>query len=65
MADFDRRLAIKPDGVWSLYGRALVHQGPGVALLAQADLAAARKADPHIDEAVEKAGPPLAHAATP
>lgn len=65
MADFDRGLAIKPDGVWSLYGRGLVHQGLGEALLAQADLAAARKADPHIDEAIEKAGLPRAPAATP
>ena len=60
LADFDRGLAIKPDGVWSLYGRGLVHQALGDAVRAQADVAAARKADPHIDEAVAKAGLPAA-----
>ena len=62
LADFDRGLAMRPDGVWSLYGRSLAHQGLGDAVAAQADLATARAKDPHIDEAIRKAGMPLAPA---
>ena len=62
LADFDRGLAIKPDGAWSLYGRGLVRQGLGDAARAQADLAAARKVDPHIDAAIQRSGLPTAPA---
>jgi tetratricopeptide (TPR) repeat protein len=67
LADFDRGLALRPDGAWSLYGRGLAHQGLGDQALAQADLAAARRQDPHIDEAVRKTGLPSvpAPASTP
>ncbi len=65
LADFDRGLAIRPGGVWSLYGRGLVHLGLGDAVSSQADLAAARKADAHIDAEIRKAGLPSAPAATP
>ena len=62
LADFDRGLAIKPDGAWSLYGRGLVHQGLGDAPHAQADLAAARKLAPRIDADIQRAGLPVAPA---
>jgi tetratricopeptide (TPR) repeat protein/predicted aspartyl protease len=65
LADFDRGLAIRPDGVFSLYGRGLAHLGLGDAALAQADLAAARKKDPAIDEHIRKTGLPSAPAAAP
>jgi tetratricopeptide (TPR) repeat protein/predicted aspartyl protease len=65
LADFDRGLAIKPDGVWSLYGRGLTHMALGDTARAQADLAAARKADAHIDAQIKKAGLPSAPAPTP
>ncbi len=58
LADFDRGLAIKPDGAWSLYGRGLAHLGLGETAPAQADMAAARTADPLIDAQVGKAGLP-------
>ena len=63
LADFNRGLAVKADGVFSLYGRGLVHLALGEPTAAQADLAAARKARPDIDEAVRKAGLPQAPAA--
>ncbi len=65
LADFDRGLAVKPGGAWSLYGRGLVYQGLGDSVHAKADLDAARKADANIDAQVRKAGLPLAPAATP
>ncbi len=64
LADFDRGLAIKPDGAWSLYGRGLVHLGLGDAASAQADLAAARQKTSDIDDQVRKLGFPSAPAAT-
>ena len=65
LADFDRGLAIKPDGPWSLYGRGLVHLGLGDAARGQADLAAARKVDATIDKEVQDVGMPTAPAAKP
>ena len=65
LSDFNRGLAIKTDGASSLYGRALVHLSLGEASAAQADLAAARKADPKIDDSVRKSGLPVAPAAKP
>ena len=65
LADFDRGLAIKPKGVWSLYGRGLVHLGLGDTAHAQADLAAARTADADIDAEIRQARLPAAPAATP
>jgi tetratricopeptide (TPR) repeat protein len=65
LADFDRGLAIKPDGEWSLYGRGLARLGLGDAVHAEADLAAARKADPKVDEAIRKTGLPTAPAPAP
>ncbi len=65
LADFDRGLAIKPDGAWSLYGRGLVRLGLGDAPHAQADLAAARKLDAHIDADIQRTGLPVAPLATP
>ena len=65
LADFDRGLAVKPDGAWSLYGRGLVHLGLGDTARAHADLAAARAADAHIDEAIRKGGLPVAPEGTP
>ena len=65
LADFDRGLAIKPDGAWSLYGRGLVQLALGDAPRAQADLAAARKLDAHIDADIQRTGLPVAPLATP
>ena len=65
LADFDRGLAIHADGAWSLYGRGLVHLGLGDAPRGQADLAAARKLNPHIDADIQRAGLPTAPAAPP
>ena len=62
LSDFNRGLAIKADGASSLYGRGLVHLALGEASAAQADLAAARKADPDIDDSVRKSGLPQAPA---
>ena len=62
LPDFDRALAIRPAGVFSLYGRGLVHLALGEASAAQADLAAARKARPDIDDVIRKAGLPIAPA---
>jgi tetratricopeptide (TPR) repeat protein len=55
-ADFDIALAGKPTAPWSLYGRALARQRLGEAAAAQADLAAARQAEPKIDEKVKAIG---------
>ena len=55
-ADFDIALAGKPTAAWSLYGRALAHQRLGEAAAAQADLTAARQAEPEIDEKVTAIG---------
>ena len=65
LADFDRGLAIRADGAWSLYGRGLVHLGVGDSTRAQADLAAARKLNPHIDADIQRSGLPTAPAMTP
>ena len=62
LADFDRGLAIRPAGAFSLYGRGLVHLALGEASASQADLAAARKARPDVDDMIRKAGLPLAPA---
>ena len=61
-ADFDRSLAIRPEGAFSLYGRGLAHLGLNESALAQADLAQARKVDVTIDDRVKRAGLPLAPA---
>ncbi len=55
-ADFDRAIKIKPDAAWSLYGRGVARLRLGETSAAQADLAAARKAQPRIDELVKAAG---------
>jgi len=60
LADFDRALAIKDNIAFALYGRALAHQGLGDAAAAEADLAAARKVDPHVDAQARKRGLPVA-----
>jgi tetratricopeptide (TPR) repeat protein/predicted aspartyl protease len=62
LADFDRGLAIRADGAWSLYGRGLAHLGLGDAQRGQADLAAARKLNPHIDADIQRSGLPTAPA---
>ncbi len=58
LADFNRGLAVKPTGPWSLYGRAVAHFRLGAAAPGRDDLAAARKALPGIDDAVKLAGLP-------
>ena len=60
LADFNRGLAIKADGASSLYGRGLVHLALDEASAAQADLAAARKVQPDIDDSVRRSGLPRA-----
>ena len=55
-ADFDIAVTAKPPSAWSLYGRALAGLRQGETAAAQADLAAARQADPKIDEAVKFIG---------
>jgi tetratricopeptide (TPR) repeat protein/predicted aspartyl protease len=61
LADFDGVIAITPDAaVFSLYGRGLAHLALDETSAAQADLAAARKARPDIDDAIRKDGLPLA-----
>jgi tetratricopeptide (TPR) repeat protein len=65
LADFDRGLAKRPDGAWSLYGRGLVHLRLGQAALGHADLAEARQAQPDIDAAIKRAGLPPAPDAAP
>lgn len=59
-ADFDRSLAIRPAGAWSLYGRGLAHLHLGEAAPGQADLAQARKVEADIDARVKLAGLPQA-----
>jgi tetratricopeptide (TPR) repeat protein/predicted aspartyl protease len=60
VADFDRALALRPHGAWSLYGRGLAHLGLGETAQGEADLAAARKEQATIDADVGRAGLPLA-----
>jgi predicted aspartyl protease/Tfp pilus assembly protein PilF len=60
LADFDRGLAIRPAGAWSLYGRGLVHLGLGETAAGEADLAAARAADRRIDAEIGRSGLPRA-----
>ena len=60
LADFDQALAIKPGLAWPLYGRGQAHLGLGQTALAQADLAAARQAQPDIDAMVQRTGMPTA-----
>jgi len=60
LADFDRGLAIRPSGTWSLYGRGLAHLGLGETAAGEADLAAARAADHGIDTDVGRSGLPRA-----
>lgn len=55
-ADFDRALKVNPGSAWALYGRALARLRAGETALAQADLAAARAAEPRIDRKVKEAG---------
>jgi tetratricopeptide (TPR) repeat protein/predicted aspartyl protease len=62
LADFDRGLALRPTGSWSLYGRGLVHLRLGETVPGQADLASARKQEPDIDAAIRRAGLPVAPA---
>ena len=56
--EFDRAIAAKPDLAPSLYGRALVHQHLDEPAMADADLAAARKASPSIDADIARFGLP-------
>jgi hypothetical protein len=50
------RLGIEIRGAWSLYGRGLTRTRMGDAARGKLDLAAARKAHPDIDLAVQRAG---------
>jgi tetratricopeptide (TPR) repeat protein len=65
VADFDRALALQPDGAWTMYGRGLAHLGLGETALGQADLAAARRKQATIDADIGRAGLPLAPAPVP
>jgi len=65
VADFDRALALRPHGAWSMYGRGLAHLGLGETAQGQADLAAARKEQATIDADIGRAGLPLAPAPAP
>jgi tetratricopeptide (TPR) repeat protein len=58
--NFDRSIAIRPNGAWSLYGRGLVQLRLGQAALGQADLAEARQAEPDVDNAIKRVGLPSA-----
>ena len=64
-ADFDRSLAIRPGGAWSLYGRGLVQLGLGQMAPGQADLAAARKIESDIDARIKRAGLPAGQEPAP
>jgi tetratricopeptide (TPR) repeat protein len=55
-ADFDGALKLEPTEPFALYGRALIHTKRGNTAAAQADLAAARQAEPKIDEWVKNDG---------
>ena len=55
-ADFDRAIELRAANAWSLYGRGVANRRLGQAAAAQADLAAARKADAKIDGLVKAAG---------
>lgn len=56
LADFDRSVASRSTGAWSLYGRGLAKTYLGDVLQGDVDLAAARKVQPDIDVQVEHAG---------
>ena len=59
-ADFDRSLALRPEGALSLYGRGLARLRLDEAASGQADLAKARKAQADIDAWIKRAGLPQA-----
>ena len=50
IADYDKALGIRPDEPMSLFGRGLARIGAGDKVGGEADLAAARKLDPKVDE---------------
>ncbi|MFN3858534.1 MAG: DUF3857 domain-containing protein [Caulobacter sp.] len=50
IADYDKALGIRPDEPMSLFGRGLARIGAGDKAGGEADLAAARKLDPKVDE---------------
>ncbi len=56
LADFDRGLALRPDGTSSLYGRGIVRLHLGNQAAGEADLAAARKLKPAIDAEMKREG---------
>jgi hypothetical protein len=56
VADFDRALELRPGLAWTLFGRGLAKIRLGAEALGEADLDAARKAQPDIDLAVARAG---------
>ena len=56
LSDFDRSIEHQPEGAWSLYGRGLAKTRLGDAAQGEADLAAARKAQPDIDRTAARAG---------
>jgi tetratricopeptide (TPR) repeat protein len=62
IAAFDRSLALHPEGAWSLYGRGLARLTTNDPTRGVADLAAARRIDANIDQAVNAAGLPVAPA---
>ena len=64
-ADFDRSLAIRPNGAFSLYGRGLAEQRLGDAAAGQADLDAARKRSASIDADMARLGLDKAGASQP
>jgi tetratricopeptide (TPR) repeat protein len=65
LADFDRALALRPRGAWSMYGRGLARLALGDAAQGQADVAAARKEQASIDADIGRAGLPLAPVVAP
>jgi tetratricopeptide (TPR) repeat protein/predicted aspartyl protease len=56
VSDFDRSLELQPDGAWSLYGRGIARTRQGDAEQGRADIAAARKLLPAIDEQAGRHG---------
>jgi tetratricopeptide (TPR) repeat protein len=56
LSDFDRSIEFRPKGAWSLYGRGLTKARLGDPAQGEADLTAARKAQPDIDLKVARAG---------
>ena len=65
LSDFDRSIEYRPGGAWSLYGRGLTKAKLGDATQGEADLVAARKAQPDIDVQVKRAGVSTASAVKP